>query len=131
MEKRFRITVDGREYQVSVEELDDGVGQLYPKPDSMNIPSAAPTSAAKPVATTAPATHAAAGPGDIPSSVGGVVQAILVSLGQQVDVGDKVAVVEAMKMKSPMIAHRAGRITAISVKVGDPVEAGQPLMTLA
>ena len=45
--------------------------------------------------------------------------------------GDKVVVIEAMKMKTPMIAHRAGTVTAVAVKAGDAVEAGQVLVSLA
>lgn len=131
MEKRFRVTVDGREYQVSVEALDEGAGQLYPKPGSMNIPVEVTTAEPNPSSPVAPkAPLAAAGSGDIVSTVGGVVQAILISVGQQVSSGDKVAVVEAMKMKTPMIASRTGKVASIAVKPGDSVEAGQILMTL-
>ncbi|MBL8485643.1 MAG: biotin/lipoyl-binding protein, partial [Rhodocyclaceae bacterium] len=41
-----------------------------------------------------------------------------------------VAVIEAMKMKTPMIATRSGTVTGIAVKVGDAVDAGQTLVVL-
>jgi biotin carboxyl carrier protein len=126
MEKRFRITVDGREYIVAVEDLSEGAGQLYPQPGSMSI---APPPAAASVAA-APVEHGPAGAGDVTSSLAGVVESILVSVGQQVSQGDKVAIIEAMKMKSPMIALRAGRVAAIAVKAGDTVDAGQVLVSL-
>ncbi|MCF8197741.1 MAG: biotin/lipoyl-binding protein [Sulfuritalea sp.] len=132
MEKRFRITVDGREYQVTVEDLNEGAGQLYPQPDSMKIPtppSPAATSAPTPVVGSN--ANAASAPGDVTSNLGGVVQAVLVSVGQQVSVGDRLAVVEAMKMKTPIISGVAGKVTSVAVKAGDPVEAGQVLMTIA
>lgn len=129
MERRFRITVDGREYAVTVEELGETAGQLYPQPGSMRIPAAVPAapavSAASPSAAPGPA-----GAGDVASTLGGVVQAVLVNVGQDVTQGDKVVVIEAMKMKTPMIAHRAGKVVAIAVKAGDSVEAGQVLVTL-
>jgi len=39
-------------------------------------------------------------------------------------------VLEAMKMKSHMVAHRAGTVLAIAVKAGDAVEAGHVLATI-
>ena len=61
----------------------------------------------------------------------GVVVDIAVNVGQQVKAGDKVAVIEAMKMKTVVSAHKAGKVTNIAVKVGDAVEAGQALVTIS
>jgi biotin carboxyl carrier protein len=128
MEKHLRITVDGRQYDVTVEDLSEGAGQLYPQPGSMNIAPPPPMASPPPVAGPA---HAAAGAGDIASTLGGVVESVLVSVGQAVSQGDKVVIIEAMKMKTPMIAPRAGTVAAIAVKAGDAVEAGQVLVSLA
>jgi biotin carboxyl carrier protein len=123
MEKKFRITVDGREYSVTVEDLSDGGGLMYPSPGSMSIPATAPAPAA-------PAAKAAPGANDVCSTLGGIVESIPVSVGQTVIHGDKVVVIEAMKMKTPMIAHRGGRVISIAVKVGEAVEPGQSLLTI-
>jgi acetyl-CoA/propionyl-CoA carboxylase, biotin carboxylase, biotin carboxyl carrier protein len=45
--------------------------------------------------------------------------------GDRVEVGDPVAVIEAMKMEQPVTAHRAGVIADLAVAVGDGVSAGQ------
>lgn len=129
MEKKFRITVDGKQYNVTVEDLSEGSSLIYPTPGSMSIPTPAP--AAPAAAAPAPAApKAAAGAGDVVSTLGGVVESIAVTVGQAVAQGDKVVTIEAMKMKTPMIAHIAGKITAIHVKAGDAVEAGQALVTI-
>lgn len=129
MEKKFRITVDGREYSVTVEDLTEGTGSLYPAPGSMTIP--APSAAPVPSAAPAAASRGPSGPGDVVATLGGVVQSIPVSVGQQVSPGDNVVVVEAMKMKNNMVASRAGKVASIAVKVGDAVEPGQVLLTIA
>ncbi len=129
MEKKFRITVDGKQYNVTVEDLSEGSSMLYPAPGSMTIPT--PPPAAPAAAASAPAAaKGPAGAGDVTSTLGGVVESIAVSVGQAVNQGDKVVVIEAMKMKTPMIAHRAGSVTAIHVKAGDAVEAGQALISI-
>ena len=131
MEKHFRITVDGRQYDVTVEDLTEGAGLLYPQPGSMSIPTAAVPAAAPMAATTAPAMRGPTRAGDVTSTLGGVVESILVTVGQPVKQGDKMVVIEAMKMKTPMIAHRNGTVTEVVVKVGEAVDAGQILVTLA
>ena len=133
MEKKFKITVDGREYSVTVEDLSEGGSLLYPEPGSMSIPTPRPAVA---VTAAAPATTSsdAGGPraaGDVTSTLGGVVDAVSVALGQTVSAGDTVAVVEAMKMKTPMIARISGKVTNIAVKASDPVEPGQVLLTIS
>lgn len=130
MEKKFKITVDGREYNVTVEDLSEGPGLLYPAPGSMNIPSPVPPPAAAPAAAPS-AARGPSGPGDVVATLGGVVQAISVSVGQQVNQGDSVVIVEAMKMKNNMVAARSGKVTSIAVKVGDAVEPGQVLLSIA
>lgn len=129
MEKKFRITVEGKQYVVAVEDITaEGAQTLYPEPGSMNVapaPVAAPAPAAP--ATAAPA---AAGAGDEVAPLGGVVQSIHVNVGQVVNEGEKLLSLEAMKMVTHVIARRGGKITNIAVKPGDPVDAGQVLLTI-
>jgi biotin carboxyl carrier protein len=134
MEKKYKITVDGREYSVTVEDISEESSLLYPGQGSMNIPAPRPVAAAPaPVPAASPAASSAgpAAAGDVTSTLGGVVDTIAVSLGQAIKAGDTVAVVEAMKMKTPMIARVSGKVSNIAVKAGDPVEPGQVLLTIS
>lgn len=135
MERKLRITVDGRKYDVTVEDLSDVSSLPYSQPGMVYMPPAAPAAFAPPATASAPApAPKPAGPaaaGDVVCTLGGVVESILVTLGQQVNAGDRVAVIEAMKMKTPMVAHTSGKVEAILVKVGEGVETGQVLVKLA
>ncbi|MFZ1860692.1 MAG: biotin/lipoyl-containing protein, partial [Candidatus Competibacter sp.] len=62
--------------------------------------------------------------------LGGVVQTVHVSVGQVVNEGDKLVSLEAMKMITHVMAKRGGKVTSIAVKSGDPVDAGQVLLTI-
>jgi len=53
-----------------------------------------------------------------------------VSVGQEVSVGDTLCIVEAMKMFNQIEAESSGRIVAILVESGQPVEFDQPLMVI-
>ncbi|CDH45080.1 putative biotin carboxyl carrier protein (fragment) [Candidatus Contendobacter odensis Run_B_J11] len=71
-----------------------------------------------------------AGPGDEVAPLGGVVQTVHVSVGQVINEGDKLVSLEAMKMVTHVIARRGGQVISIAVKAGDPVDAGQALLTI-
>ena len=135
MLRKFKITVDGKPYDVTVEDLSDDGGTLYPTPGltqrtvEPHPQPAAPAPAASP--PPAPSAAPAAGPGDEVSPLGGVVVSVEVNVGQAVNEGDKIVIVEAMKMKTAVVAHRSGTVSAIAVKPGDGVEAGQVLLTIS
>jgi biotin carboxyl carrier protein len=60
----------------------------------------------------------------------GKVVRVLAELNQEVEEGQGIVVVEAMKMQNEMKAPGAGRIASISVKAGDSVNAGAVLATI-
>jgi acetyl-CoA carboxylase biotin carboxyl carrier protein len=53
-----------------------------------------------------------------------------VSVGDAVKEGDVLCIIEAMKMMNQIESDRSGKVTAIMVKNGDPVEFGQPLFVV-
>jgi acetyl-CoA carboxylase biotin carboxyl carrier protein len=53
-----------------------------------------------------------------------------VEIGTEVKVGQVLCIIEAMKMMNQIECDKAGRITAIMVQNGDPVEFGQPLFVI-
>ena len=120
--KNYTITVNGNVYDVTVEE--NGAG----------APAAAPVAAPKAAAPAAPAAapKAAAGAGSIQVKAGaaGKVFQVPTSVGQNVEAGDTVIIIEAMKMEIPVVAPEAGTIASIDVAVGDAVESGAVLATL-
>jgi acetyl-CoA carboxylase biotin carboxyl carrier protein len=50
-----------------------------------------------------------------------------VDIGSEVNVGDTLCIIEAMKMMNQIESDKSGRVTAVLVKNGEPVEFGQPL----
>jgi acetyl-CoA carboxylase biotin carboxyl carrier protein len=53
-----------------------------------------------------------------------------VEIGDEVTMGQVLCIIEAMKMMNQIEADKAGRITSIMAKNGDPVEFGQPLFVI-
>ena len=64
------------------------------------------------------------------SPMAGVVQEVLVQPGDEVEAGQVVMVIEAMKMQNDLHARRAGTVKAVYASVGQRVEQGAPLLVL-
>lgn len=61
------------------------------------------------------------------SPMQGTVVKVAVEVGQRVEVGDLVIVLEAMKMEQPLIAHKTGTITNLTAVIGETVSSGTVL----
>ncbi len=92
-----------------------------------------------PVAASAPAETrpTAAHPGAVPSPMVGTAYRRpspdakpFVEIGSVVKQGERILLVEAMKTFNDIVAPRAGKVTAIMVEDGQPVEYGEPLLVI-
>ena len=86
---------------------------------------AAPQVAAAQAAT--PAVNAE----DIPAPLAGNIWKVLVSPNQQINEGDTLVILEAMKMETEVKAARSGTVVSVNVSEGDQVSAGQAIISLA
>ncbi len=139
MKRRFKVTVNGRDFDVEVEDLDGGASSSVaaPAPSRKAPPSGAPMAPAsqKPLqGAVAPAPVKAAShasdnqPGWITCPMTGKILKISVKVGDVVKAGDVVAVLEAMKMESSICAPAAGRIEEIAVVEGTVVDSDTRLI---
>ena len=69
--------------------------------------------------------------GAIAAPMPGRIAVLCVRIGDSVQGGQEVAILEAMQMQNPVVAATAGVVKEICVKVGDPVQTGVPLVLLA
>ncbi len=90
-------------------------------PESAGI--AAPVARAK-KKRAASAAGGAAGSGDVTVPMQGTIVKLLVEVGQEVEVGQGIVVLEAMKMENQINAEKAGTVTEIKVVAGDTVGGG-------
>ena len=70
------------------------------------------------------------GPQVVATSMPGRVVRVLVTAGQQVAAGQRLIVVEAMKMQNEMKAPRAGRVASVKAEAGATVSAGDILVVI-
>jgi 3-methylcrotonyl-CoA carboxylase alpha subunit len=72
----------------------------------------------------------AAAEGSLAAAIPAVVSQILVAPGDEVAAGDKLILLESMKMVIPIVAPRAGRVARVLCDVGESVPAGVPLVEM-
>ena len=114
-EEVYTVTVAGQQYTVTVSNGGDLTGI---------VPIGG--------ATTAAAGPAVPGGGDpVPAPLAGNIFKVLVTPGQQVNEGDTVLVLEAMKMETEVSAPKGGVVGAVNVQEGDAVAVGDVLLTIA
>ena len=128
--KVLSVNVNGADYEV---ELSSPIAAEAAQPSVANnkadAPSGVPASSAP---SSAPAPAAAAGAAvQVTSPLPGVIVEVSVKEGQAVKAGQKVAVLEAMKMENEIPAAKDGVITAIHVNKGDSVLEGAPIVSIA
>ena len=68
--------------------------------------------------------------GDVRSPFSGTIVEITVDEGQEVLVGDRVAIMEAMKMQTPILAEMGGIVTTINAKKGDSLKPGGKILKI-
>ena len=125
--------------QTYIIELDGRRVSLTLPAGMFNAPSAAAPRPPQPLRSasrrTATSAHQAGShqgaPGDIVAPMQAIVVALAVADGDQVEEGQLVAVLEAMKMEKPLLAPRAGTVTSLSIKQGDTVTAGTRIAHIA
>jgi len=113
----YSVRVDGKVYQVDVAEN----GTLT------NIEPAAETA---PAVTSASVSPAPAAGTNLNAPLAGNVFKVLVQPGAQVNEGDVVIILEAMKMETEVRATASGTVASVMAREGDSVNAGQPLLSI-
>ena len=121
--RKFMINVNGKSYEVDVEEITGGASAPVATP----APAAAPAAAAP---AAAPAPSGAQGAVSVDAPMPGTVLRINVKAGDVVKAGQAIVVLEAMKMENEIAAPQDGTIASVNVSQGASVNTGDVLVTL-
>ena len=148
---KYQYKVQGVDYDVEIEEVQGNLAKVsvngipfevelkrpinpvhaIKKPKVAAPKPAAPAPAPAAAAPKPAAPAAAAGAGNpVKAPLPGTISSISVKVGDQVNVGDTVLVLEAMKMQNNIEAEYAGTVTSIVVNPGDSVMEGAVLLTI-
>lgn len=127
---KYKVTLNNRTYEVEVEAgqavLVDEYEAYAPAPAAVPAPVAA-----APAAASVSAAPALAAGEVVKSPMPGNILKINVTVGQKVNEGDTLLVLEAMKMENEIAAPKAGTVAQIIVSKGAVVETGAPLVVIS
>jgi biotin carboxyl carrier protein len=145
--KEYKFKINGKDYAVTIGEaegrmLSVNVNGADYQVELENAPVAAPVAAAG--ATSASANNKADATAEVPaasapkagagltikSPLPGIIISIDVKEGQAVKRGQKLAVIEAMKMENDILSEADGTVTAIHARKGDSVLEGADIVTI-
>ena len=144
--KKFKFNIHGNPYEVEILQIEDNLAtidvngatyeveidkamQVQKTPKLVRSVAVPSTDAAPSTAKTA-SPLAPKGTGNIKSPLPGVILNILVREGDQVKIGQKLMVLEAMKMENNIDADRAGVVKQIFVQQGATVMEGDNLILI-
>jgi len=114
------LTVNGEEYKVEMEK------QAEPEKKKPIVRAASESASDAPAADKASVNKANAVKAPLP----GVITDILVNVGDEVQAGQNVIVLEAMKMANNLQAEKSGKVTAVCVKIGESVMEDDALVVI-
>jgi glutaconyl-CoA/methylmalonyl-CoA decarboxylase subunit gamma len=116
------LTVNGTPYTVNVEVKEEEA------PKKVTRPAAAPKTPDG--ASVLGSKKASAGTGSVKAPLPGVILDVCVKVGDTVKIGDKVLLLEAMKMENTIASDLAGTVLEIKVEVGSTVLEGTDLIMI-
>ena len=153
---KYQYTVKGVDYEVEIQDIEGNIANVTVNGIPFEVEMKQPVKAGKqkvklcgeqkesaptttstatdtPAATTTAATQPAAAASGKPvvAPLPGTINEIKVKVGDKVNAGDTVVILEAMKMQNNIEAETSGTITSINVNKGDAVMEGNTLVTIA
>jgi len=121
--RKFRVTVNGKSFEVEVEETGGAVRTEVKRPSSVRTARGPSPSGPLPAL---PARR----DGAVCAPIPGKILSVEIKPGDAVKKGDKLLMIESMKIENPILAPRDGRIDKVHVIVGGHVRTGDPLVTI-
>ena len=155
---KYQYTVKGIDYEVEIQDIEGNIANVTVngipfevemklpvkagkqkvklseerrvKSEESNSSSSSSATNASSATATQPAAAAASGK-PVVAPLPGTINEIKVKVGDKVNAGDTVVILEAMKMQNNIEAETSGTITSINVNKGDAVMQGDTLVTIA
>ena len=139
--RKFIINVNGKSYEVDVEEIGGVEGSApavqvaKPAPVAQPVPAPAPAPVAQPVVAptqvSAPAqSTGSAGSVRVNAPMPGNIIDVRATEGESIQKGQVVVILEAMKMENEIMAPQDGKITSINTSKGSIVNSGDLLFSM-
>ena len=138
--KEYKYTINGNKYEVAIGDIVENIasvtvnGEEYKvemekeqKPEKKKVVVKPVAAASEPATASSPKANLG---NALKSPLPGIITEIKVSVGDDVNAGDTVVVLEAMKMANNREAEKSGKVTAVLVQEGESVMEDTPLVVI-
>jgi acetyl-CoA/propionyl-CoA carboxylase biotin carboxyl carrier protein len=124
VEQTYAVEVSGKRFDVRV------FGPPFAGGAGAASNGAAPAGAKAPKRAQRKSSGGGGGADVLPSPLQGNMWKVLVKQGDEVQEGQLLCIIEAMKMENEITAHKAGTIAELPIVEGEPIQAGAPIATI-
>ncbi len=138
--KKYKFKISGNEYNVYIQKVEKNMAKIEVNGKAYNVEidqeivtSKTPTLVRPKVPSAKPKEQqltANASLSQIKAPLPGIILELKVAVGDTVDKGETLLIMEAMKMENNVMADKAGNVTAIKTKIGDNVLQGDVLIEI-
>ncbi|MFV0592081.1 MAG: acetyl-CoA carboxylase biotin carboxyl carrier protein [Draconibacterium sp.] len=144
--KKYKFTINGNTYESSVISVEDNIAEIEVNGTTYKVevdkqikqqktprlvrPAAVPSTDSHPSVAKTSSPSAPKGAGSIKSPLPGVILDVFVREGDTVTLGQKLLLLEAMKMENNIEADKAGKVISINKQKGDAVMEGDILIVI-
>lgn len=115
--KHYHVNVNGTDYEIEIEEISAEEAKAH----QASAPAAAAASAPAAVPT---------GAETVSAPMPGTILDVKASVGQSVNKGDVLMILEAMKMENEIMAPKSGKVVSVNVSKGASVKTGDVLLAV-
>lgn len=144
--KKFKFKINGNQYETEIISVEDNIAEIEINGTSYKVElekemkaiktprlvrtTVAPSTDIQPSIAKTSSPSAPKGAGTIKSPLPGVILDVFVREGDTVKIGQKLLMLEAMKMENNIEADKAGKIVSIAKQKGDSVMEGDILIVI-
>ena len=144
--KKYKFIINGNSYETNIVNIEDNIAEIEVNGSTFNVevekslvqqktprlmrPRAVPSTDSHPSVAKTSSPSSPKGTGNIKSPLPGVILEMFVREGDTVKMGQKLLMLEAMKMENNIEADRAGKIISILKGKGDAVMEGDVLIVI-
>lgn len=139
MNKEYKYTINGKKFEVTIGDVNDNIANVKVNGEDYVVEIEREKEPEKPKAVVKPASAVSPAPANpkrnanqdaVKSPLPGVITEIKVAVGDEVQAGDTVVVLEAMKMANNLEAENSGTVREIYVQPGQSVMEGDALVLI-